>query len=65
LFLEGYLEIPLEKEFQMKKSNEVVKVVVDVVKESAKDLLIYAGVGMAVMKTVQELGKAKDYFDKK
>lgn len=49
----------------MKKSNEVVKVVVDVVKESAKDLLIYAGVGMAVMKTVQELGKAKDYFDKK
>lgn len=49
----------------MKKSNEVVKVVVDVVKESAKDLLIYAGVGMAVMKTVQELGNAKDYFDKK
>lgn len=47
------------------KSNDVVKVVVDVVKETGKDLLVYASVGAIVMKGLSEISKAKDYFDKK
>jgi hypothetical protein len=49
----------------MKKGNEVLDVVVSVVKESAKDFLVYATVGAAVVKAAREFSKAKDYFDKK
>ena len=34
-------------------------------KEVVKTTLVYAGVGMAVMKAVKEISKARDYFDKK
>ena len=47
------------------KKNTVLDVVIKVAKESAKDILIYASVGMTVMGAVKELSKAKDYFDKK
>jgi len=49
----------------MKNVNDVLDVVVKVAKETGKDLLVYATVGMAVMRVTKELSKAKDYFDKK
>lgn len=48
-----------------KNVNEVVKVAVEVSKEVVKSTLVYAGVGMAVLKCLKEISKAKDYFDKK
>jgi len=47
------------------KFDNVVKTVVSVAKESAKDILVYASVGMVVMRGLKEISKAKDYFDKK
>ena len=47
------------------KFDNVVKTVADVTKDVAKDMLVYASVGMVVMGAVKELSKAKDYFDKK
>ena len=48
----------------MKKNNDVLKTVVKVVADVAKDTLVYASVGMCVMSAIKELSKAKDYFDK-
>lgn len=47
------------------KFDNVVKTVADVTKDVAKDMLVYASVGMVVMGAVKELSKVKDYFDKK
>jgi hypothetical protein len=47
------------------KKNDVLKTVANVVVEVAKDTLVYASVGMAVLGVCKELNKAKDYFDKK
>jgi len=49
----------------MKNVKEATKVVVEVLKESGKDLLVYASVGAVVIKGLREISKAKDYFDKK
>lgn len=49
----------------LKNKNEIVDTVVSVAKECAKDFLVYATVGAAVVKAAREFSKAKDYFDKK
>lgn len=47
------------------RKNEVIDTVVSVAKEVVKDGLVYASVGMVVMRGLKEISKAKDYFDKK
>lgn len=49
----------------LKNAKDFGKVAVEVSKEVVKTTLVYAGVGMAVMKAVKEISKARDYFDKK
>lgn len=49
----------------MKNVKDFGKITVAVAKEIVSTTLVYAGVGMAVMKAVKEISKAKDYFDKK
>ena len=49
----------------MKNVKDFGKITVAVAKEIVSTTLVYAGVGMAVLKCLKEVNKAKDYFDKK